>query len=244
MRKRIAACSFSMCAALAMAACQQKQPAAHVETPARKPAVAPVEQRSLPADVRTIIKASRERMALGEYYDPSYYSIDYPGGDVPNDRGVCTDVVIRAYRRIGIDFQQLIHEDMSRSFPAYPRLWQNRSTDRNIDHRRVPNIETFLNRKGASLPITSRGADYHPGDLVTWRLTGGLPHIGIVSDRVVPRSDRPLILHNIGAGTAEDDILFTYPIAGHFRYFPDEAVHSRKREHEAMADSGVTTRGR
>ncbi|WP_455434144.1 DUF1287 domain-containing protein [Xanthomonas sp. WHRI 7945] len=177
----------------------------------------------LPADVRTIIAASRERMSLGEVYDPKYYTMAYPGGDVANDRGVCTDVVIRAYRHLGIDFQQLIHEDMRRNFSAYPQLWGSRSTDRNIDHRRVPNIERFLARKGASLPISDSAADYRPGDLVTWRLTGGLPHIGIVSDRDVPGGDRPLILHNIGAGTAEDDILFAYPIAGHFRYYPDGA---------------------
>ncbi|MDR1276902.1 MAG: DUF1287 domain-containing protein [Candidatus Accumulibacter sp.] len=160
-------------------------------------------------------------MTLGERYDPGYYSIPYPGGDVPNDRGVCTDVVIRAYRHIGIDFQQLIHKDMRNNFSAYPKLWRNKSTDTNIDHRRVPNIETFLNRAKASLPVSTRASDYHAGDLVTWRLPGGLPHIGIVSDRLALGSDRPLIIHNIGAGTAEDDILFAYPVNGHFRYFPD-----------------------
>lgn len=160
-------------------------------------------------------------MSLGEIYDPAYYTIAYPGGDVANDRGVCTDVVIRAYRHLGIDFQQLIHEDMQQNFSAYPQRWGSKSPDKNIDHRRVPNIETFLARKGASLPISHRAVDYRPGDLVTWRLTGGLPHIGIVSDRHAPGSDRPLILHNIGAGTAADDIIFAYPIAGHFRYYPD-----------------------
>lgn len=164
---------------------------------------------------------------MGEQYDPAYYRMAYPGGDVPNDRGVCTDVVIRAYRHIGIDFQQLIHEDMSRRFSAYPKLWSNKTTDRNIDHRRVPNIETFLDHEGASLAIGTLASDYRPGDLVTWRLTGGLPHIGIVSDRFVPGSDRRLIIHNIGAGTAEDDILFTYPIAGHYRYFPGANLSSR-----------------
>ncbi|MBB4127179.1 hypothetical protein GGR77_002493 [Xanthomonas translucens] len=178
-------------------------------------------QEDLPAHVRTIIAASRARTSLGEIYDPTYYTIAYPGGDVANDRGVCTDVVIRAYRHLGIDFQQLIHEDMRQNFSAYPQRWGNRSPDKNIDHRRVPNIETFLIRKGASLPVSDRAVDYRPGDLVTWRLTGGLPHIGIVSDRHAPGSDRPLILHNIGAGTAEDDVIFAYPIVGHFRYYPD-----------------------
>lgn len=174
-----------------------------------------------PNHAAIIVEASRQRITLGETYDPTYYAIAYPGGDVANDRGVCTDVVIRAYRHIGIDFQKLIHEDMRRNFPAYPQLWGNASTDRNIDHRRVPNIETFLKRKGAALRVSDHAADYLPGDLVTWRLPGGLPHIGIVSDRTAPGSERLLILHNIGAGTSEDDILFAYPINGHFRYFPD-----------------------
>lgn len=160
-------------------------------------------------------------MGIGERYDPGYYRIAYPGGDVPGDRGVCTDVVIRAYRHIGIDFQQRIHEDMRADLAAYPDLWGHTATDTNIDHRRVPNIETFLHRMGASRPASTRASDYMPGDLVTWRLTGGLPHIGIVSDRLAPGSDRPLIIHNIGAGTAEDDMLFSYPIVGHYRYLPD-----------------------
>ncbi|MDL5366881.1 DUF1287 domain-containing protein [Xanthomonas sp. NCPPB 2654] len=217
---------ISICIALAIAACKPQQegpaPAPRSATPPDSAAHSPA-RPGLPADVRTIIAASRERMSLGEVYDPKYYTMAYPGGDVANDRGVCTDVVIRAYRHLGIDFQQLIHEDMRRDFSAYPQLWGSQSTDRNIDHRRVPNIERFLTRKGASLPISDRAVDYRPGDLVTWRLAGGLPHIGIVSDRHAPSSDRLLILHNIGAGTAEDDVLFSYPIVGHFRYYPDGA---------------------
>jgi uncharacterized protein YijF (DUF1287 family) len=218
MRNRLATFGIGLCIAFGVCACQKKPPAQPAALPAKNSISA---QSSLPARVRTIIEASRARMTLGEKYDPSYYSISYPGGDVPNDRGVCTDVVIRAYRHIGIDFQQRIHKDMRNNFSAYPKLWRNKSTDTNIDHRRVPNIETFLNRANASLPVSTRASDYHAGDLVTWRLPGGLPHIGIVSDRLVPGSDRPLILHNIGAGTAEDDILFAYPVNGHFRYFPN-----------------------
>ncbi|WP_369979334.1 DUF1287 domain-containing protein [Xanthomonas bundabergensis] len=217
---------IGICVVLSATSCKphQEEPTPAPRSSNSDDAVAhPAARDNLPASVRTVIAASRARTSLGETYDPTYYSIAYPGGDVPNDRGVCTDVVIRAYRHLGIDFQQLIHEDMRQNFSAYPRLWGNASTDRNIDHRRVPNIETFLTRKGASLPIGDRAVDYRPGDLVTWRLTGGLPHIGIVSDRHAPGSDRPLILHNIGAGTAEDDILFAYPIAGHFRYYPDGA---------------------
>lgn len=213
----------SICIVLAFAGCKPQQeptPAARSSTSDAPAAHSPA-RPSLPADVRTIIVASRKRISLGERYDPKYYTIAYPGGDVPNDRGVCTDVVIRAYRHLGIDFQQLIHEDMRQDFAAYPQLWGSRSTDRNIDHRRVPNIERFLARQGAALPISDRAVDYLPGDLVTWRLSGGLPHIGIVSERLAPGSDRPLVLHNIGAGTAEDDMLFAYPIAGHFRYYPE-----------------------
>jgi uncharacterized protein YijF (DUF1287 family) len=218
MRNHLATCGISLCIALVVCACQKKQPTQPAAQPAENSISA---QSNLPAHVRTIIETSRARMTLGEKYDPSYYSISYPGGDVPNDRGVCTDVIIRAYRHIGIDLQQLIHKDMRNNFSAYPKLWGNKSTDTNIDHRRVPNIETFLNRENASLPVSTQASDYHAGDLVTWRLPGGLPHIGIVSDHLVPRSDRRLIIHNIGAGTTEDDILFTYSINGHFRYFPD-----------------------
>lgn len=217
---------IGICIVLSAASCKPQREAstsAPQASTSGESAAHPAAKENLPAHVRTIIAASRARISLGEIYDPSYYRIAYPGGDVANDRGVCTDVIIRAYRRLGIDFQQLIHEDMRQNFSAYPRLWRNASTDSNIDHRRVPNIETFLTRKGASLPISDRAVDYRLGDLVTWRLTGGLPHIGIVSDRRASNGGRPLILHNIGAGTAEDDVLFAYRIVGHFRYFPDGA---------------------
>lgn len=166
-----------------------------------------------------LIESARARTRIGEIYDPAYVSIAYPGGDVPNDRGVCTDVVIRAYRSLGIDLQVKVHEDMRAHFARYPKLWGLTRTDRNIDHRRVPNLETYFTRQGAALPASRDAASYRPGDLVTWRLPGNLPHIGIVSDRT-SREGTPLILHNIGAGTVEDDILFAYPITAHFRYFP------------------------
>src|SRR5690606_2953727 len=168
-----------------------------------------------------LVNAARGRIPLHETYDPAYFSIAYPNGDVPNDRGVCSDVVIRAYRQLGIDLQVLVHEDMARNFSAYPRIWGLRSTDKNIDHRRVPNLQRFLERQDAELPITTDGKDYLPGDLVTWMLPGNLPHIGIISDTWADGSDRPLVLHNIGAGTAEDDILFTYRITGHYRFYPE-----------------------
>jgi uncharacterized protein YijF (DUF1287 family) len=150
-------------------------------------------------------------------YDGSYRRLAYPGGDVPASIGVCTDVVIRAYRVVGIDLQVKVHEDMLRAFRAYPRLWGMVSPDSNIDHRRVPNLQTFFRRHGAELRGTRDPAAYLAGDLVTWLLPGNLPHIGIVTGRKAP-SGRPMIVHNIGRGPEVEDMLFAYPITGHYRY--------------------------
>ena len=167
-----------------------------------------------------LVEAARAQTLHAVVYDGSYRRIDYPGGDVPADRGVCTDVVIRAYRRQQIDLQQRVHEDMRRDFSAYPALWGLSRPDANIDHRRVPNLQKYLARQRAELPAPSpeRQGDLRPGDLITWMLPGNLPHIGIVSDRRARDDTRPLILHNIGAGVVEDDILVRYPITGHYRY--------------------------
>ncbi|MDX1652452.1 MAG: DUF1287 domain-containing protein [Brumimicrobium sp.] len=151
-------------------------------------------------------------------YDPTYYSIDYPNGDVPADRGVCTDVVIRAYRKVGIDLQRLVHEDMKNNFSIYPNKWGLKKTDPNIDHRRVPNLMTFFDRKGTSLSLSSNASDYLPGDIVCWDLGNGLTHIGIVSARKSGDNKRFLIVHNIGAGQVLQDCLFSYKIIGHYRY--------------------------
>jgi uncharacterized protein YijF (DUF1287 family) len=152
-------------------------------------------------------------------YDPAYVRLAYPGGDVPADTGVCTDEVIRAYRAVGIDLQKEVHEDMAGNFNAYPKKWGRREPDPNIDHRRVPNLMVFFNRKGESLPITDRAEDYAPGDLVTWDLGGGLTHIGMVVDRKGVFSRRYMIVHNIGAGPKMEDVLFDWKITGHYRYF-------------------------
>jgi uncharacterized protein YijF (DUF1287 family) len=165
-----------------------------------------------------LVEAARERTLRRETYDGTYRRIRYPMGDVPDHLGVCTDLVIRAYRRQGIDLQALVHQDMSRRFASYPRTWGLKAPDPNIDHRRVPNLEVFLARHGKALAVSSVPAHYLAGNLVTWRLTGNLPHIGIVSDQIVPGHQRPRIIHNIGAGPVEDDILFSYPITGHYRY--------------------------
>jgi hypothetical protein len=171
------------------------------------------------ADAPKLVSAAREQTRSAVIYDGSYRRIGYPMGDVPKNRGVCTDVVIRAYRAIGIDFQVLVHEDMAASFRFYPHHWGLSEPDSNIDHRRVPNLQTFLRRAHADVSGSMDSASaYLPGDLVTWMLPGNLPHIGIVSDRAARDANRPLIIHNIGAGPAEEDILFAYPITGHYRY--------------------------
>lgn len=151
-------------------------------------------------------------------YDPSYFSIDYPNGDIPVEKGVCTDVIIRAYRKVGVDLQQLIHEDMKANFDKYPKNWGLKTTDKNIDHRRVPNLMTFFKRKGAEKKITQDPNDYLPGDIVSWSLGGGLTHIGIVVNKKSHDKSRNLIVHNIGGGQVLEDCLFNYKIIGHYRY--------------------------
>lgn len=183
---------------------------------------------ALAGERERLLDAAHAQVGVTRYYDGSYVRLAYPGGDVPADRGVCTDVVVRALRATGLDLQQAVHEDMRRHFSAYPALWGLRSPDRNIDHRRVPNLETFLRRAGHALPASSRAADYRPGDLVSWRLPGGLPHIGIVSDRLAgDGSGRRLVVHNIGDGARVEDVLLAWPPVGHFRPFPDAAAPAR-----------------
>lgn len=175
-----------------------------------------------------IVEAAIERTKHDVRYDGRYLSIPYPNGDVPAEIGVCTDVIIRSYRRIGTDLQKLVHEDMAANFQDYPskRIWGLNSTDRNIDHRRVPNLQVFLTRHGESLAISDSASDYRPGDIVTWRVSGNLPHIGLVSDQVSPVFGVPLIVHNIGAGPVLEDMLFSYPITGHYRYIPNKTARN------------------
>ena len=164
-----------------------------------------------------LIAAARKQIGVTVRYDPTYVVLPYPGGDVPQDRGVCTDVVIRALRAKEVDLQRRVHEDMLAHFDAYPKRWGLRAPDANIDHRRVPNLQVWFDRQGWSVPVSDREDDYRAGDIVTWTLPGNLDHIGIVGDRRSPFTHAPLILHNIGHGTREDDILFAYPITGHYR---------------------------
>ena len=167
------------------------------------------------------VNAANDRTTQSVRYDGAYQRIAYPNGDVPANIGVCTDVIIRSYRALGIDLQKLVHEDMRDNFSSYPsqRIWGLNRPDSNIDHRRVPNLQTFFRRHGIEIAVSQKPEDYHPGAIVSWILPGNLPHIGIVTDQLVPGTKRPLIVHNIGAGPQLEDVLFDYPITGNFHFF-------------------------
>jgi uncharacterized protein YijF (DUF1287 family) len=153
-------------------------------------------------------------------YDPSYFSIKYPNGDIPKNKGVCTDVIIRSYRKLGIDLQKEVHEDMKTSFSNYPNLkkWGMTKTDPNIDHRRVPNLEVFFERKGKKLKVSEKAEDYKTGEIVSWMINEKLPHIGIISHKKSIDGKRNLIVHNVGGGQVLEDCLFEYKIVGHYKY--------------------------
>ena len=164
-----------------------------------------------------LVAKARMQVGVTTLYDPAYVGLEYPMGDIDRERGVCSDVVIRALRdSYSIDLQQLVHEDMQANFSSYPTIWNLKRTDKNIDHRRVPNLERFFERKGMSKPAIRDRESFLAGDIVSWRLPGNLPHIGIVSDRKA-EDGTPLIIHNIGAGAREENILFTYQMTGHYR---------------------------
>lgn len=168
---------------------------------------------------RHIAIAARKQIGVTVRYVPDYVSIAYPGGDVPAETGVCTDVVIRALRECGHDLQKLLHEDMRANFSRYPTIWGLRRPDRNIDHRRVPNLQTYFRRHSKAREVSENKKNYLAGDLVTCTVAGRLPHIMIVSDQKNAQGV-PLVIHNIGSGTKEEDRLFDFPITGHYRYFP------------------------
>ena len=191
----------------------RKAPAPSTEALGPTPTTTPVAETPSPP----LVAAARARVGVTLIYDPAYVGLKYPNGDVPNERGVCTDVVIRALRAAHTyDLQQKVHEDMKRAFSKYPTIWGARRPDRNIDHRRVPNLRRYFERQGWSIDPTNRKTDYRPGDIVTCTVGGGRPHIMIVSDR---KNDDgiPLVIHNIGMGTQEEDMLFSFPLTGHYR---------------------------
>ncbi|MGF6148670.1 Uncharacterized protein conserved in bacteria [Kingella potus] len=231
-RLPIRSCLFPLLAA-ALAACSDPAPqtpppasaaqseaaAAAVPTPAAAPEMPSAEtQPSAAHPSPPLVAAARAQIGQTVSYDPAYTKLDYPMGDVPLYTGVCTDVLIRALRQQGVDLQQLVHEDMRRHFSAYPQKWGLSAPDPNIDHRRVPNLAAYFERQG----YRADGRDFRAGDIVTWNVGGGRPHIGIVSDR--SSSGRPLVIHNIGRGTREEDILYRYPITGHYR-LPQQGAH-------------------
>lgn len=166
-----------------------------------------------------LVNAGQSQIGVTLVYDPAYTALDYPNGDVPRVKGVCTDVIVRAYRDgLGIDLQRLVHEDMRRAFSAYPRKWGLASPDSNIDHRRVANLQTFFKRRKAELPVSPAGADYLPGDIVTQMLPGNKTHIVLVANLLNPEGTRPLAIHNIGWGARIEDVMFAYEVTGHYRF--------------------------
>ncbi len=171
-------------------------------------------------EIKKLLESAHQQTEITKNYDPSYVVLDYPNGDVPMEKGVCTDVVIRAFRSAGVDLQKEVHEDMEGNFDVYPAKWGLEKPDSNIDHRRVPNLQKFFERKNKSLPVTSSAKDYKPGDVVSWDLNGkGMTHIGLVSDIFNESTGRYLIIHNIGGGARAEDCLFNWEVTGHFRYF-------------------------
>jgi uncharacterized protein YijF (DUF1287 family) len=167
--------------------------------------------------IKDFVKAARKQIGRTLFYDPSYQVIDYPNGDVSIDRGVCTDVIVRALRvAYNYDLQEFVHEDMGKNFSKYPQIWGLNQPDKNIDHRRVPNLQTFFERKGWSLPLSNRLSEFKPGDIVTCIVPPSLPHIMIVSDRR-GKDNIPLVIHNIGSGTQEENRLLEFELTGHFR---------------------------
>jgi hypothetical protein len=162
-----------------------------------------------------LARAAESQVGVTRLYDPAYVRLAYPGGDVPPERGVCSDVVVRALRAIGVDLQVAVHEDMSRAFASYPQQWGLRRPDRNIDHRRVPNLMTFLRRQGKELPLE---APYLAGDVVAWRLDNGLHHVGVVASRTATGGTHPAVVHNIGAGAQTEDVLHAFVKLGHYRW--------------------------
>jgi uncharacterized protein YijF (DUF1287 family) len=208
-------------ALLAGASCQKQ--GARTLTPLRPPQqqteTVPLSPKSSP-QLKLIIDDAIEQVGKTTGYDPSYQRIDYPNGDVPIETGVCSDVIVRAFRKGGIDLQKDLHEDMKDNFSAYPTRWKLKGPDSNIDHRRVPNLQTYFTRKGKSLPTDGDAETFLPGDIVTWDLQlGGTEHVGMVTNVWYKPTQRYLIVHNIGAGTRLEDVLFAWKITGHYRYF-------------------------
>ncbi len=189
---------------------------------------------ALPTASALVAKA-REQIGVTTSYDPAYRKMVYPGGDVSPETGVCSDVVVRAFRKLGIDLQKDVHEDMEKAFADYPHKWGLKRPDSNIDHRRVPNLMKFFERRGWAVNSSNKTTDYKPGDVVAWDLGSGVTHIGLVSDRQTSEAT-PLVIHNIGAGTKEEDVLFRFKVIGHYR--PVFATQSSDATKAVVAPAG------
>lgn len=213
-------CSGALCLILVISAnCQRRS-----EPVVSKPTAPPAEiQKSWPENtspqLKQLVESAIDQTRVTTGYDPSYAGIEYPGGDVPLETGVCSDVVVRSFRKAGIDLQKEIHDDMARAWSVYPRKWGASRPDSNIDHRRVLNLMTYFDRQGKTLSVTKDRNDYLPGDIVTWDLSSGIEHIGIVVNTWSESTKGYLIVHNIGAGARSEDVLLNWKITGHFRYF-------------------------
>jgi len=209
---------FTFIALLAVPGCQQQR-VVRQAPPEPLPTVSEVVPENASPQLTAFLASAAEQTKVTTGYDPSYVALKYPGGDVPPETGVCSDVLVRAFRKAGIDLQKEIHEDMTSAWSVYPHQWGAARPDSNIDHRRVPNLMTFFERRHKALPGTTNRGDYLPGDIVAWDLGGGVEHIGIVSNQISEPERHLLIIHNIGAGTRAEDVLFNWKIIGHYRFF-------------------------
>ena len=220
--KRIRSINFLLALFITLSPLACQRPGAQTFKPL-KPPEQQTETRALPANsspnLKLLIDGATEQVGKTTSYDPSYQRIDYPNGDVPIETGVCSDVIVRAFRNASIDLQKDVHEDMKKNFSAYPTKWGLSGTDANIDHRRVPNLQTYLARKGKEVATTGGADTFLPGDIVTWDLGGGVDHVGIVVNVWYKPSQRYLIVHNIGSGARVEDVLLAWKIIGHYRYF-------------------------
>ena len=211
--------AFISLAIVVSAGCQQRSyPRRVSDAVPANPILKPLPPNASP-QLKQLIDGAVAQAGVTTGYDPSYVKIDYPAGDVATDTGVCSDVVVRAFRKAGVDLQKQVHEDMARAWSEYPKKWAASGPDTNIDHRRVLNLMTYFTRLGKSLPVTSNRDDYLPGDVVAWDLGGGQDHIGIVTNMWSESEKRCLVVHNIGAGARVENVLFAWTIKGHYRYF-------------------------
>lgn len=202
-----------------LSGCQRQYVIGRASTPIPADSVTrPLPQKASP-QLKQLIDGAVAQSKVTTGYDPSYVKLEYPNGDVPADTGVCSDVVVRAFRKAGIDLQKDVHEDMKLAWSEYPKRWGARGTDTNIDHRRVLNLAKYFDRKGKSLPITQDRADYLPGDIVAWELSDGVEHIGILTNLWSQPDQHCLVIHNIGSGARVEDVLLGWKIIGHYRYF-------------------------